>query len=724
MILPDLFAVLTLAPHLRAVSLPNDGGLALVGECQQFRLPAGEVSRVVQALDGATDVDGVLAACAGDVAPERAHAILGHLLAQGLLREATPGEPSAQAFAAGLSGSTVENPRVCVLAAASAVGKDDPDPALTAQARQALGDAGFVLDDAAQTILLLSSDYLQPTLRRATQALLARGKQVFWLKPGGLRPLLGPLFCGRKDQACPSCLCQQLFEQRPVEALLQPDPLGWRSDVPKAALASSLRAALSLGAIQLRRVLSQPDAGLGTLHALDFASFSLRAHPVRRRPQCPACGDPDEMRRRGEQPVRLSEAPIAYAQDGGLRIESPATSYARCAHWVSDLLGPATHLDPMPGIDGDVPLVYSAGFRLRPAQLRPDEAFYRRCAGKGSTQEQARMSALAECIERYAGIYRGDEACHMAAAAELGDLARTPDMLHLFSDAQRSQPELVPPPLPPGERIAWTPAWLLPSGNRRYLPTATCFSEVPVELGATYCRPSSNGSAAGNCMEEAILQGLFEAVERDAVAIWWYCRLRRPAVAPGDEIAAGFAAEREALSRRGWSMWALDLTHDLGIPVVVAVGVDARDDRLALGFGCHSHPTLALRRAVSELHQVVLPQRPVRTPWHGMLASQLPFLFPDPTAPRQAPRPPYPSRDLRDHVLDFATQLHRHGLELLVVDKTRADLPLHVAQVTVPGLRHAWPRFGPGRLYSVPVALGWLPAPLHEGELNPLPLLI
>jgi hypothetical protein len=61
MILPDLFAVLTLAPHLRAVSLPNDGGLALVGECQQFRLPAGEVSRVVQALDGATDVDGVLA---------------------------------------------------------------------------------------------------------------------------------------------------------------------------------------------------------------------------------------------------------------------------------------------------------------------------------------------------------------------------------------------------------------------------------------------------------------------------------------------------------------------------------------------------------------------------------------------------------------------------------------------------------------------------------------
>lgn len=59
-----------------------------------------------------------------------------------------------------------------------------------------------------------------------------------------------------------------------------------------------------------------------------------------------------------------------------------------------------------------------------------------------------------------------------------------------------------------------------------------------------------------------------------------------------------------------------------------------------------------------------------------------------------------------------------------VVDKSRADLPLAVAQVTVPGLRHAWPRLAPGRLYSVPVALGWLPAPLAETELNPAPLLI
>ena len=46
------------------------------------------------------------------------------------------------------------------------------------------------------------------------------------------------------------------------------------------------------------------------------------------------------------------------------------------------------------------------------------------------------------------------------------------------------------------------------------------------------------------------------------------------------------------------------------------------------------------------------------------------------------------------------------------------DVGLPVARVVVPGLRHFWARFGPGRLYDVPVALGWRAAPLLEEQLN------
>ena len=47
-----------------------------------------------------------------------------------------------------------------------------------------------------------------------------------------------------------------------------------------------------------------------------------------------------------------------------------------------------------------------------------------------------------------------------------------------------------------------------------------------------------------------------------------------------------------------------------------------------------------------------------------------------------------------------------------------------VAKVIVPGLRHFWKRFAPGRLYDVPVALGWLSEPRPEADLNPVPMFL
>jgi ribosomal protein S12 methylthiotransferase accessory factor len=36
----------------------------------------------------------------------------------------------------------------------------------------------------------------------------------------------------------------------------------------------------------------------------------------------------------------------------------------------------------------------------------------------------------------------------------------------------------------------------------------------------------------------------------------------------------------------------------------------------------------------------------------------------------------------------------------------------------VPGMRHFWRRLGPGRLYDVPVKLGWLAEPTPEDKVN------
>ena len=61
-------------------------------------------------------------------------------------------------------------------------------------------------------------------------------------------------------------------------------------------------------------------------------------------------------------------------------------------------------------------------------------------------------------------------------------------------------------------------------------------------------------------------------------------------------------------------------------------------------------------------------------------------------------------------------------MEFLVLDQTRPDIGMPVVRVIVPGMRHFWARFAPGRLYDVPVTMGRRKHPLAEADLNPAPV--
>jgi ribosomal protein S12 methylthiotransferase accessory factor len=66
-------------------------------------------------------------------------------------------------------------------------------------------------------------------------------------------------------------------------------------------------------------------------------------------------------------------------------------------------------------------------------------------------------------------------------------------------------------------------------------------------------------------------------------------------------------------------------------------------------------------------------------------------------------------------------RLAKHkGLDFLVLNQTRPDIDVPVVRVIVPGMRHFYRRFAPGRLYDVPIKLGLRDRPLLERELNPL----
>ena len=218
-------------------------------------------------------------------------------------------------------------------------------------------------------------------------------------------------------------------------------------------------------------------------------------------------------------------------------------------------------------------------------------------------------------------------------------------------------------------------------------------------------------------------EDFLELVERDAVALWWYNRLRRPRVDLRSFDEPWFTSVAAHYRSLGLQLSVLDLTHDLGIPVFAALAWSPEHGRAWAGCGCHFDAKLAVQRALTEVAQCYDPKDLSPSPWHSGAHEDVTWLFPDDRVPARV-RADFPHQghdDLRDDVRECVARAARVGLETLVVEQSRPDVGISAVKVIVPGLRHFWPRLGPGRLYDVPVRLGWLKEPKTEAQLNPVP---
>jgi oxazoline/thiazoline synthase len=375
-----------------------------------------------------------------------------------------------------------------------------------------------------------------------------------------------------------------------------------------------------------------------------------------------------------------------------------------------------------------------------------------RSAGKGRTDIQARASGFCEAIERYSGVWQGDEIRKLASFQKLGERAIHPNACMNFSQQQYENRaewntqchgwfQKNPEPFDEEREIDWTPVWSLTERDFKYLPTAYCYYGYP-QIERLDCWADSNGCASGNTIEEAILQGFMELVERDSVAIWWYNRLQKPQVDLDSFDDAYIRDLQQYYQELGRELWILDITSDLNIPTFAAIS--RRKDRpvedIILGYGTHFDPTIALSRAVTELNQILpsvlsanadgtthYPQYtdPLAIEWWKTATlAEHPYLIPDPklTPKILTDYPQIASNDLLDDVKLCQKIVEEKNMQILVLDQTRPDIGLRVAKVIVPGLRHMWKRFGAGRLYEVPVEMGWLTTSLTEERLNAYPM--
>ncbi|MEM7120320.1 MAG: TOMM precursor leader peptide-binding protein [Pseudomonadota bacterium] len=649
------------------------------------------------------------------------------------------------------AGLDLEQVRASLQCASTAVAGCGIEPGLLAKLRDALGQFGVdalpysdAVSPAFTTVLV--DDYLNPDLAAFNRLSLSRGTPWLLAKPIGRFLWFGPLFDPERG-ACWACLAQRLRDNRRDELAVSAAGTAPTPDAPTTSLYDD--ASVSILAVQIALLLggARRDELAESFTTLDHVGLASTRHAFPRRPQCAECGAGDVgasayldrtavSARPGIVLQRHAKNPMA---NGGHRVCPSEETVARLSPLVSPITG------VIPPISDNAVGPFSVAKCKQVTPWRPN-SWQRRgdlslgAGGKGPSSAQARAGCMAEAVERYCGTFQGDEPRISGTLDDLAPIAIHPNSVMGFSDRQyanratgRQKGFPVPKPFDASMELDWTPVWSLRDEIWRLLPTACCYYESPPPND--FCLSDSNGCAAGNVMVEAVLHALLELIERDALAIWWYNMLCRPPLDHGrlnmfaGEHVAGLSRE---LAARGRSFALIDLTNDLHVPVIGAVSADETSgEKVVFGFGAHLDVSIAAMRAASELVQLDVYGREAEQS-DGRRMAQLrhwfatatldshPYLAPDAMALPAAHIDVAEEADLNDDVATLVGLLQDRGHDVLILDATRPDIDFPVVRVVVPGLRHYHMRFASGRLYDVPVAMGWAASPTAEDDLNPI----
>ncbi|MER9169258.1 YcaO-like family protein [Mesorhizobium australicum] len=386
------------------------------------------------------------------------------------------------------------------------------------------------------------------------------------------------------------------------------------------------------------------------------------------------------------------------------------------------LYGPVVISDPLLAC----PLTVAAG-RVRAAKDGDESTYF--VSGWGTTVEQALQGCLYEADETYFAQVIPERRIHRSCADAIHGRVVEPPGILLFSEEQYGRREVgkrKPRNMVPARWDRSAPEdWILSddklSTGQAWVPARLCFLGYdPGGKKSSLPAADSNGLALGINPEDAAMSALLELIERDATSIWWYNRLILPRIDPKSMASDTVTLYEDWLRHRGRELRLLRLTLDLAVPIVAAISSDSSGRCPAMGFAAGASWSAAATRALGELAQceanlALLSQQAQQqgttrfTPgarqlyrWHQETDLGLCPYLQGGNSGLAADK----------STLDYAScvklcQERNLGVfaVILMQDEQRS-----LVRIFAPGLRSTKPRFGPGRLYSVPGVLGLTPA--------------
>jgi ribosomal protein S12 methylthiotransferase accessory factor len=438
--------------------------------------------------------------------------------------------------------------------------------------------------------------------------------------------------------------------------------------------------------------------------------------------------------------VALRPVPATPVAEGLRRLRSLVSPYVGIVRAVGEFAaGP------------DDARLFRVGCRLAEvAPLLGVEVDYR-AGGTAPSREAAFAATLGEVAERYSASSPMRDGGVLATAARLGPRAVDPARFALFSDGQYARVAFPFRPFTRTTPVRWVEAFAIPTGAPALLPRQLVHlawrpepgsGEVPIAYS------TSSGAACGCTLEEAVLRGLLELLERDAFLVTWANRLSLPLLdwSRHRELAR---LDRRYFRPSGLVYAAVDLSGFFDVPTVLGVVRDDRVPGAALGVGAAAAVRIeeAWLRALAEAFSV---RTWARLTWDGHDGDPAAIeTFDDHirfyASPERAEITRFldESSDRRDvhdvpalegdnvgaQIRAVAARLEARGASAYAADVTAPDIGdagLRVAKVVAPELcaldvAHDARFLGGRRLYHAAFELGLRAAPLGPEELNPHP---
>jgi ribosomal protein S12 methylthiotransferase accessory factor len=374
--------------------------------------------------------------------------------------------------------------------------------------------------------------------------------------------------------------------------------------------------------------------------------------------------------------------------------------------------------------------------------------------GTALTEDAALAKAIGESVERYCGDLYDPTEIQFVPYREVRSRATDPRRFVLFHPDQYRSSDFPFAPVTEDSVIGWVKGFSLTRSEPTLVPAAMVYVPYDHHTPAEHFELGPvSGYACGNTLEEAILGGIYEVVERDAFMIFWYNWLPVPTI---DLFSAASPEIKQTLDRYHSApirLYCANITTDVGIPAILTVmtSQQRRWPAAVVATAADLDPEQAITHALLELsanhlsvrwhlearfrHRPRTLQDIVEPEDHGLLYTyphMLPYLDPV-LRPRGVVRirdlPSCAAEDLKENIEFCVRQLAQLDLEVIVVDLTSADveeLGFKVVKVLVPGMQPLdfgvrWLHLGGRRIYEVPRRMGYRRFNTQPWELNLFP---